>query len=78
VYKIPQSKAALIGRVDIFHPQAGNTTDKQTRFIGGVSYQLTPNLRLLGDWDFLSYQGTPTAGQEATRSQALFQTQFNF
>jgi hypothetical protein len=78
VYKIPQSKAALIGRVDIFHPQAGNTTDKQTRFIGGASYQISPNLRVLGDWDFVSYQGTPTAGQEATRSQALFQTQFNF
>ncbi len=78
VYKFTRSKAALIARVDISHPQAGNTTDKQTRFIGGVSYQLTPNLRLLGDWDYLSYQGTPTAAQDATRSQALFQTQFNF
>jgi hypothetical protein len=78
VYKFTASKAALLARVDIFHPQAGNTTDKQTRFIGGVSYQLSPNLRLLGDWDYVSYQGTPTAAQEATRSQALFQTQFTF
>jgi hypothetical protein len=78
VYKFTGSKAAVIARVDIFHPQAGNTTDKQTRVIGGVSYQLTPNLRLLGDLDFVSYQGTPTATQEATRSQALFQTQFTF
>jgi len=78
VYKFTGSKAAVIARVDIFHPQAGSTTDKQTRFIGGVSYQLTPNWRLLGDWDHLSYQGTPTAAQEATRSQALFQTQFTF
>jgi len=78
VYKIPQSKAAVLARVDIFHPQAGSTTDKQTRFIGGVSYQISPNLRVLGDWDYVSYQGTPTATQEATRSQALFQTQFNF
>jgi hypothetical protein len=78
VYKFTRSKAALLARVDIFHPQAGNTTDKQTRFIGGLSYQLTPNWRLLGDWDYLSYQATPTPAQEATRSQALFQTQFTF
>ena len=78
VYKIPQSKAAILARVDIFHQQAGSTTDKQTRFIGGVSYQISPNLRVLGDWDYVSYQGTPSATQEATRSQALFQTQFNF
>jgi hypothetical protein len=78
VYKIPKSKAAILGRVDIFHPQAGNTTDKQTRIIAGASYQIHPNWRLLADWDFVSYQGTPTAAQEAVRSQALFQTQFTF
>jgi hypothetical protein len=78
VFKFPKSKAALLARVDIQNPQAGNGTDQQTRFIGGVSYQLHPNWRLLADWDFLDYQGTPTAAQEATRSQALFQTQFTF
>lgn len=78
VFKVPDSKVAIIARTDIWHPQAGNTTDKQTRFIGGLSYQLTPNWRLLGDWDYLSYQGTPTAAQDANRSQALFQTQFTF
>jgi hypothetical protein len=78
VAKVPDSKVAIIARVDIWHPQAGNTTDKLTRFIGGLSYQLTPNWRLLGDIDYLSYQGTPTAAQDAFRSQALFQTQFTF
>ncbi len=78
VYKVPSSKFAVLARVDVAHPQAGNTTDKQTRFIGGVSYQVSPNWRVLGDWDSVSYQGTPTATQEATRSQALFQTQFTF
>src|SRR5216117_3057692 len=78
VYKVPQSKVAVLARVDVFHPQAGNTTDKQTRFIGGASYQLNPNWRLLADWDYVDFQGTPTAAQEATRSQALFQTQFTF
>jgi len=78
VYKIPQSKVAILARVDITHLQAG-ATDKQTRFIGGVSYQLTPNWRLLGDWDYANYQ-TPAlnAANYATRSQALFQTQFTF
>src|SRR5436190_112848 len=78
VYKVPQSKVAVLARVDVFHPQAGNTTDKQTRFIGGASYQLTSNWRLLADWDYVDFQGTPTVPQEATRSQALFQTQFPF
>jgi porin-like protein len=78
VYRVPRSKVAVIARVDVFDPQAGVSNDRQTRFIGGVSYQLSPNLRLLADWDYLDYQGTPTAAQEATRSQALFQTQVTF
>jgi hypothetical protein len=78
VYKVPDSKVAVIGRVDITHLQAG-ATDKQTRFIGGVSYQLSPNWRLLGDWDYANYQTDPlNAANYATRSQALFQTQFTF
>src|SRR5213076_2691368 len=51
VYKFPQAKAAVIARVDVLHRQAG-AVDKQTRFIGGVSYQLSPNWRLLADWDY--------------------------
>lgn len=78
VYKFPKSKAALLARVDIENPQAGNGTDQQTRFIGGASYQLSPNWRLLADADLLSFQGTATPAQEAVRSQAYFQTQFTF
>src|SRR5713101_5127114 len=55
VYKVPDSKVAILARVDITHLQSG-ATDKQTRFIGGVSYQLSPNWRLLGDWDYANYQ----------------------
>jgi hypothetical protein len=78
VYRFPRSKAAVIARVDITHKQAG-VQDKQTRFIGGVSYQLSPNWRLLADWDYADYQ-TPAlnAAFFATRSQALFQTQIAF
>ena len=77
VYKFTHSKAALIARVDVSDPQAG-VDDKQTRIIGGASYQVTPNWRLLLDWDNLSFTGTPNPAQEAVRSQLYFQTQFNF
>lgn len=78
VYKVPQSKAAIIARVDVTHLQAG-AVDKQTRFIAGASYQLSPNWRLLADVDNASYQTDPlNAANYATRSQALFQTQLSF
>src|SRR5881392_3571653 len=78
VYKFPQTKAAVIARVDVLHRQAG-AVDKQTRFIAGVSYQLSPNWRLLADWDYADYQTDAlNAANFATRSQALFQTQINF
>lgn len=77
VYKFTGSKAAALARVDMYDPQAG-VDDKQTRFIAGLSYQLTPNWRLLADVDNLSITGTPTPAQEAVRSQFYFQTQINF
>ncbi len=78
VYKVPNSKVALIARVDITDPNTSAANDNLTRIIGGVSYQLSPNLRLLLDLDNLSYEATPSPAQEAVRSQALFQTQITF
>jgi hypothetical protein len=78
VYKVPDSKVAIIGRVDITHKQSG-ATDQQTRYIAGFSYQLSPNWRLLADWDYANYQTDAlNAANDLTRSQALFQTQFTF
>jgi hypothetical protein len=78
VYKVPDSQVAILGRVDITHKQAG-ATDQQTRYIAGVSYQLTPNWRLLADWDYANYQTDAlNLANDPTRSQALFQTQFAF
>jgi hypothetical protein len=78
VYSVPDSKIAVIGRVDLTHKQAG-APDKGTRFIGGVSFQLTPNWRLLADWDYLNYETDAlNTTADPTRSQALFQTQFTF
>ncbi len=85
VYRFPRSGLALLARVDYAKPNTGAASTapgySNTRFIGGVSYQLTPNLRLLGDVDLLSYQnGTPAApaGLDALRQQALLQVQFTF
>jgi hypothetical protein len=77
-FKVPNSKAAVIARYDITHKQAG-AIDKQNRYIAGVSYQLTPNWRLLADWDNANYQTDAlNTANFATRSTALFQTQITF
>jgi len=78
VYHIPKSSAALIARVDVLDPNTSVGGDRQTRIIGGLSYQVSPNLRVLADVDNLSYQGTPTPAQDGTRSRGLFQMQFTF
>jgi hypothetical protein len=78
VFKIPETKAAVIGRVDVTDPNTDVSDNRQTRFIAGVSYQLTPALRLLADVDNLAFEGTPTPAQYATKTQGLFQAQFVF
>ncbi len=83
VLHLTNSPAALIARVDHVTPNtdAPSTTPgyATTRVIGGVSYQLSPNLRLLGDVDWLTYANrTPTPADEAKRAQVLFQAQFTF
>lgn len=72
VYKIPNSKVALLARVDVTDAQAG-AADRQTRLIGGASYQVSPNLRVLADLDRVSFESGATA-----RNQALLQAQFTF
>lgn len=78
VYKFKNSKAAVIARVDVVDPNTSTANNKQTRVIGGLSYQLTPNLRLLGDADLLSYEAGATPVQDATAKRALFQVQITF
>jgi hypothetical protein len=83
VYHFAGSQAAIIARVDYTKPNKALATTtpgfSSTRYIVGLSYQLTPNLRLLGDVDYLSYKnGAPSPAAEASRAAALFQTQFTF
>ena len=78
VYRFSRSKVATIGRVDVVDPDIDTPDNKQTRVIAGVSYQATPNLRVLGDVDLLSFEGGATPAQDAIRNRALFQMQFTF
>lgn len=78
VYRFTGSKAAALARVDVVDPDTNTPTNKQTRVIAGVSYQVQPNLRVLGDVDLLSFEGGSTPAQDATRQRALFQMQFTF
>ena len=76
-YRFQEHKVTVLARVDVFDPRAGVSGDRRTRVIGGLSYQINPNLRVLGDWDYLSYQTDPTPA-DLNRSQALFQAQIAF
>ncbi len=83
VFHFPNSKAAVIARVDYTKPNKNGVSTaagfSNTRYIAGVSYQLSPNLRLLGDLDWLSYKnGSPTPAAEAARATGFFQIQFTF
>lgn len=79
VARVPDSKVAFLARVDLWDPNTATANDKQTRFIGGVSYQLSPQVRLLLDLDHVSYEGgPPSPAAAAQRSTLLFQTQFVF
>ena len=78
VYRFSGSKAAAIGRVDVVDPDTDTPDNKQTRVIAGLSYQIQPNIRVLGDVDLLSFEGGATPLEDATRQRALFQMQFTF
>lgn len=80
VLRLPRSRWAAIGRVDLVDPNTDAGADQATRVIAGVSYQLSPNLRVLGDVESTSYESgrVLTAAEHAARTLALFQLQFTF
>ena len=78
VYRVPSSKVAFIGRYDNNDPDTGTPNDRIETIIAGVSYQLSPNLRLLADVDHVMYQAPISPAVDADRSQALFQIQLAF
>jgi hypothetical protein len=82
VFHLPNTRFSLIGRMDAVDPNTASTstTDKQTRFIVGAAYQLSPNLRLLADVDHVGYQSghTVTAAEQVAQTALLFQAMFTF
>lgn len=82
VLHAPHTPLAVIGRLDVVDPNTASVsdTDRQTRLIAGVAWQLAPNLRVLADVDHLAYQSgyTPTAAQQAARTSLLFQFMATF
>lgn len=88
VYNIPNSKVAVIGRVDQFDPNTDSTAataatriavNKQTRVIAGLSYVVSANLRVLADVDLNSIAGgSPTNAFDKTRQTFFFHTEFKF
>ena len=78
VYHLPKSGVALLARVDVVDPNTSISNDRLTRVIGGISYQVSPNLRVLADVNNLSYETTAANDADTRRSQGLFQMQFTF
>ena len=75
VLRVPKTKLQLIARLDAFDPNTDVDNDRTNRFIAGVAYQLSGNLRVLADIDHVD---RTTPALEALRSQALFQVMFTF
>lgn len=80
VYHLPESKVSLLARWDSFDPNTDANNDKQTRIIAGAAYQLSPNLRLLGNVDMLSFEAgnPPSSTLIDPRNQAQLVAQFTF
>lgn len=75
VLRVPQTNLQMIARLDSFDPATDADNDRTNRFIAGVAYQLSGNLRVLADIDHVD---RTTPALEALRSQALLQVQFTF
>lgn len=73
VYRFTGAKTAAIARVDIVDPDNNVANNGTTRIVAGVSYQLSPNVRLLADLDRLKAQGAGAAA-----NQILLQAAFTF
>jgi hypothetical protein len=79
VLRLPGRPVQLIARVDDVDPDTDVPANRQTRVIGGVAWQVSPNLRMLANVDHASYEGgSPSAAAAAARTQGLLQAQVTF
>lgn len=72
VYHLTNSKVALIGRVDLVDPDNNVASNNVTRIIGGASYQLSPNVRMLADLDRVKASGGTAVNQFLIQAQFVF------
>ena len=76
VLRLPGRPVQFIARVDEVDPDTDVPDNRQTRVIGGVAYQVSPNLRLLANVDHVAYEGSvPSSAAYAARTQGLLQAQ---
>jgi hypothetical protein len=79
VLNVPHSKVGIIGRYDLQKPDTELDDNKQERLIAGVSYQLSPQVRVLADLDnFWTESGIYTNAVNSTRTTGFIHMQFNF
>ena len=79
VFNVPNTRAGILARYDRQTPSTDISGNDQERVIGGVSYQLTPQVRLLGDIDtFWNEPGIYTNAVNSTRTTGFIHMQFNF
>ena len=89
VYNVPRTRVALLARVDSYDPDTDLSSDVpntaanlgvncQTRVIAGVSYLVSPHLRVLADIDLLSVSNGATNLFDRTRQMVYFHTEFKF
>ena len=72
VYHLTASKVSLIGRVDVVDPDKNIAGNNTTRIIGGASYQLSPNVRMLADLDRVKASGGTAINQFLIQAQFVF------
>jgi hypothetical protein len=79
VFNVPNTKVGIISRYDRQKPDTDIGGNDQERVIGGISYQLTPQVRILGDIDnFWNEPGIYTNAVNSTRTTGFIHMQFNF
>jgi len=89
IYNVPKSKVGLLVRYDSFDPNtdstssAMNTTanaavNKVSRIIAGISYAISPNLRVLFDADIATLQNGGGNAFDSKNQNLYFHTEFVF
>jgi hypothetical protein len=89
VFNIPRTKLALVARFDLVDPNSDSTSaainsavnvnvNRQTRVIAGVSYTLSPHLRVLLDADVAGVANGGTNVFERNSGMIYFHTELKF